>query len=530
MMLCVPVWLAGLVLAAPPYPPNAHPADHGDFSDFLYVTDPAPFEAVFHKAHCSTTRIVILGDSQETTPGGAGNIYIPRLSWEFASRAGNVPETQLARMATSTGSGMPYADWLLRSANPPGGVTASRVPADQLPPGWTACKTSTAGGSSVDPNQYYGNIVMLQPDCANVHPHSGLAHGGPYVDIKATWGVEVFGLTNTSSGEVRVRVRPNATSATNFFAPATQTFTSSMELRGPTGSIRRQTFGPLNFFDEPYMQVDISGSDPGAFTDVLAVRYVNLSNSAGWSINSFSQEGYKASDVLVRHASCGAFLNAAEPDVVFLMFGANDAGAGLTPAQFRANISSLIDFVRQSTSPSLPIIIFSDPPRGLLTDVRLANMNGYPQACRELISQLPGVAFVDSRGAMRAQGWNEDTLGQFTGDLVHYLPNAAILKARTEAWILFDAFDRGAHDDCNGNGIDDACDIERGTSTDFNLNGIPDECELWGDINHDGSLDLQDVLLFAGEVAEGNGLDFNRDGSVDVMDVIDLANVIAGGR
>jgi hypothetical protein len=34
--------------------------------------------------------------------------------------------------------------------------------------------------------------------------------------------------------------------------------------------------------------------------------------------------------------------------------------------------------------------------------------------------------------------------------------------------------------DCNGNGIDDACDIAGGTSADLNGNGSPDECECAG--------------------------------------------------
>ncbi len=39
-------------------------------------------------------------------------------------------------------------------------------------------------------------------------------------------------------------------------------------------------------------------------------------------------------------------------------------------------------------------------------------------------------------------------------------------------------FFRWSPDDCNGNGIADACDIADGTSSDCNGNGIPDECDI----------------------------------------------------
>jgi hypothetical protein len=80
--------------------------------------------------------------------------------------------------------------------------------------------------------------------------------------------------------------------------------------------------------------------------------------------------------------------------------------------------------------------------------------------------------------------------------------------------------------DCNINGIPDACDIADGTSEDANANGIPDECESAGDVNGDGVVNVQDLLLLLGawgmcpeppiECPE----DLNDDGSVDVLDLL----------
>ncbi|UCD74904.1 MAG: FG-GAP repeat protein [Phycisphaerales bacterium] len=53
-------------------------------------------------------------------------------------------------------------------------------------------------------------------------------------------------------------------------------------------------------------------------------------------------------------------------------------------------------------------------------------------------------------------------------------------------------------EDCNENGISDACDIAGGTSEDANANGIPDECECLADLNGDGKVNIDDVFAVLG--------------------------------
>ncbi|MGD8452192.1 MAG: hypothetical protein PVJ57_10270 [Phycisphaerae bacterium] len=52
--------------------------------------------------------------------------------------------------------------------------------------------------------------------------------------------------------------------------------------------------------------------------------------------------------------------------------------------------------------------------------------------------------------------------------------------------------------DCNGNGVNDACDLASGRSTDLNGNGTLDECDLLGDLNGDGQITAADLELVAG--------------------------------
>lgn len=51
--------------------------------------------------------------------------------------------------------------------------------------------------------------------------------------------------------------------------------------------------------------------------------------------------------------------------------------------------------------------------------------------------------------------------------------------------------------DCNGNGVDDLCDVFDGTSLDANGNGVPDECEVCvGDLDCSGVVDFVDINAF----------------------------------
>ena len=80
--------------------------------------------------------------------------------------------------------------------------------------------------------------------------------------------------------------------------------------------------------------------------------------------------------------------------------------------------------------------------------------------------------------------------------------------------------------DCDGDGIPNACEIRAGTATDANHNGIPDGCECEGDIDHNGVVNIDDLLeVFAawGDPNPGDA-DVIHDGVVNSKD---LAAVIA---
>jgi len=66
--------------------------------------------------------------------------------------------------------------------------------------------------------------------------------------------------------------------------------------------------------------------------------------------------------------------------------------------------------------------------------------------------------------------------------------------------------------DCNNNTVPDICDIGSGFSTDCNQNQIPDECESSADCNGNGIRDFCDI-------ASGRSLDCNNNGVPDECDI-----------
>ena len=75
--------------------------------------------------------------------------------------------------------------------------------------------------------------------------------------------------------------------------------------------------------------------------------------------------------------------------------------------------------------------------------------------------------------------------------------------------------------DCNGNMVDDACQIDSGSASDLNANGIPDSCECLADLFPDGLVNGADLGILLNQWGLGGGAasDINRDGTVNGADL-----------
>lgn len=94
--------------------------------------------------------------------------------------------------------------------------------------------------------------------------------------------------------------------------------------------------------------------------------------------------------------------------------------------------------------------------------------------------------------------------------------------------------------DCDGDGLDDGCQIATGQGADSDGDGILDTCEVGGfrrgDGNGDGGVDIADPILglgvlFGGSIAPcADALDTNDDGMTDIADaVFSLGFIFSGG-
>ena len=92
----------------------------------------ALLRAVVERASGSPTtavRFLYDGDSQETSPGGQGSLYIPLMSYEFWEHFGNIPESQ----AMPPASYGPGSAALLQVGSVAGGVAMGDVSLARFP-------------------------------------------------------------------------------------------------------------------------------------------------------------------------------------------------------------------------------------------------------------------------------------------------------------------------------------------------------------------------------------------------------------
>jgi lysophospholipase L1-like esterase len=500
----------------------------------VFTQSPEVFARLLASGRCGTVDAIVLGDSQETNPAGQGNVYLPRLHYEFWTRYQNTPATGWIPVGLAFGGGQ-GAGWLVRASRAAPGPATSRYPAQNVLPLMVPIATSTTDGANINANQRYGGLVMLQHDGADLHAGTQLAGTQEFLTRSASIAMDVMAATNESSGEVALRVTPGPLPSPSYFQPTIQTFTTSMTLERPGPQlVQTQRIGPFSAWNASgYLQVEVSGTDPLRLTDVLSVRFVNLADERGWAITTLSRAGYSSQSVLGLHPGSADVLNAMSPDVVFLTYGANDGDSGITAVAYGQALRSLISFVRAATRTDLPIVLIPDAYRGGLQPFWAEEFDRYPGACYEIAQSDPLVLAINSRRALDAQGWNASGSATFLVDGVHYTALGAITKAATDAALLFSL--EAPVLDCNANGTPDACDIASGVSQDLNADGVPDECACDLDYNRDENADLLDAQLLAQVVAgviqaeptwlEG---DFNADENVDLADAQLLARIAAG--
>lgn len=421
---------------SPPVPPAALlPFDQVEQS---YTQSPALFSGLWAQARTRTIRIALLGDSQETSPEGKGDVYMPRLQYEAWKRYGNVPETVVAGYF-SYGDGRPYGDWLLRGAAAKPGGSPTRIRTDSLLPGIPAAAHAAPAGPQSVNGQWYGQLMVLEPDARSVNPAAEIPTTNQYFCTQGSVRAEVFAATHPQSGGILYKARPSD-SVPSYSAPATIEETAPLSLANATFILKSFTTVPLPFNGKRYLQLELLGSLNSALTDIIGARFKSDQCPHGVVIQDLSAGGLSTKEFLSTYRAALLLFRSMGFDAAILHFGANDIGEGSTADVFRVDTERLIARIRSWTNdPNFPIILMSDPYRKGLTSVQETEYARYPGALRAIAASDPAVLVINSRRLMDERGWKmtqPNRLNELLLDDVHYTPRGAIELAEAEMGAL----------------------------------------------------------------------------------------------
>lgn len=406
--------------------------------DYYWAQNPQRFQNLWQVAHTQTVRIAMLGDSQETSPGGQGSVYVPRLNYEMWRRFGNVPETPLVG-CSPYGSGSPYADWLLRGASTSPGPSATRLASNQILPNMTPTAHSTLNGASNISGESYGQLTLLEQDAIDVDPGAAIPSTTSYFNTSGVVKARIFAATGASSGEIAYWARPSDSNVPSYYNPVTTTGTLTLGLESSGFGVLSGDTAALDYGGKHYLAIEVAGTDDTKLTDILGLRFFNETHPEGVIVNSFSAGGYQAASFLTNHGSAGDIFRALDFQAVILHYGANDSAAGLSAQDFETQIESVIALVRSWVGdPGLPVILIADVYRDGLTAAQASEYDQYVGAELAIAQADSNVMVINARRLMDNIGWNGSSgqISSFLVDCCHYTPYGAQLLAAAETSAL----------------------------------------------------------------------------------------------
>ncbi|MFM7261454.1 MAG: hypothetical protein ACKO3W_12710, partial [bacterium] len=345
----------------------------GDEPPFLSVPrvsvqSAARFRNLFETAREDVVRMMVLGDSQETMPGGFGASYLPHLNARFSKVYGPVGETMLF-----TNLGMQSPPHWLASVT----TSTARVPTTVAPsavlPSVTVHRLLQDDGSSL------GAFRALLLHDAAASSESALVDGD-WFDRTGPFVAEILAIARSVPTSVRWANAPSDGNVASAGSTAVAKGTLALPVKAAAGSFHWLQTPSLDFAGKRHVQLYLSGASPKVGTDVAGVRFRSVGAHEGVIVQSFARGGMRLQDVLGEHGASGAFLRAMAPSVVVLHFGANDAAYAIGLEEWRARIVSTIAWIRaELNDASFPVILSSD--------LRSGPYLGYA-----ILDAMPGIA------------------------------------------------------------------------------------------------------------------------------------------
>ncbi|HMP38021.1 MAG TPA: GDSL-type esterase/lipase family protein [Phycisphaerales bacterium] len=445
----------------------------------VVASNPEHFRTLLCGGHASMLRIALIGDSQETSPGGAGSSYVPNLNERFFRRHGFVGET-VVMSNRGVGGGSPPADWLWRGAIASPSGPLSGIPESARLPNITPRQHWAKSQSG----QAYGMIAMLLFDGSlTADP---LLPVEPYFDwAGADVRAEILLATKPVSGGVSWKAMPQPASVISYFVPSTGSGELHPDLAsaGPI-ELRSAWTPPLNFDGKPYMQVELWGTSTEATTEIIGLRYVDCGNHRGVVVQSLGSTGARVRDLVAQHGDSGWMFAGLGYHLAVLHFGVNDAALLIAPHEWKRDLVDAIAWIRASTNdPTFPIVIAGDVHRNQYTPAQQAAFDAQPGVAAEVAAEGANLAAINLRRiTFEDLGWGPGNT-PYLADFVHL----NVAGQRTLAGVLSATLHS----------------IGR-TACDFNDDGVIDGGDLglllatWGPATHQSCLIGSDL--------DGNGV------------------------
>ncbi|MCE2883871.1 MAG: hypothetical protein LW806_03085 [Planctomycetaceae bacterium] len=342
------------------------------------VQSTARFRGVLEGAREEIVRMMVLGDSQETMPGGFGATYLPHLNARFAEVYGPAGESMLY-----TNIGMQSPPHWLSSQTTSSARVPTTVPSSAVLPAVVVHRLLEDDGTAL------GAFRTLFLHDAAASSEASLVDG-PWFDRVGPFSAEILAVARSAPTAVRWVQAPSDGNVVAAGAPPVAKGTLSLPAKAAVGSFHWLQTPVLDFAGRRHLQLYVSGASSKVGTDVAGVRFRSLGAPRGVVVQSFARGGMRLQDVLGEHGTSGAFLRAMNPTVIVLHFGANDAAYGIGLDEWRTRLIATIGWIRAELGqPDFPVILASDLRSGPYAG--FAILDAMPGIAHEIAMQDPDV-------------------------------------------------------------------------------------------------------------------------------------------
>lgn len=471
------VWSGCVVLAAT----AAAVAGEVDYETYPYYGGASEsvglFRTVMKRAAGTPDRAVRFlydGDSQETSPGGQGNLYVPLVLHRFWLHFGNIPESQM--MAPGF-----YSGALLQSAQAIGALAMGSMPLERVP------FRMAPGGDGLLKNRYtaqtwLGAATLFQANLMNVP--SELTEIDRTIEYSEREGLSFHMLLPhlpNQATSFKVRFAQSPVSGVSFGATTQSTAIVTMPELAEDANAWSELALPYDFGGFPptplnlltaYPQVIVSGDPavrrggPGAEVEP-GPSWFSSGNTRGIAVSTISEGGQTVADQFNKHPDCLPFIAAYDPDVVLLACMVNDAalGYGISAEEFQLHLKAKIDSYLLA-KPDLVFVLLGDPDtaNGAMPEPNFVEFDAMGSKVRELaLDPANRAIFIDRKLLLDAhRGWHRENAASsaFLIDQFHYnLVGARAVAEEDVSAMLTMAFGSDCRADLNGNAVIEAGDL-----------------------------------------------------------------------